>query len=79
MEILKKVLKKLSSRKFMVSVAGIAGGILLVLNGQTTEGATTICTAVVAYLAAEGLIDWKAVGKKEESENDSAREEEQTD
>ena len=78
MEILKKVLKKLSSRKFMVSVAGVAGGILLVLNGQTTEGATTICTAVVAYLAAEGLIDWKAVGKKEESENDSAREEEQT-
>lgn len=78
MEILKKVLKKLSSRKFMVSVAGVAGGILLILNGQTTEGATTICTAVVAYLAAEGLIDWKAVGKKEESENDSAREEEQT-
>ena len=62
----------------MVSVAGVAGGILLILNGQTTEGATTICTAVVAYLAAEGLIDWKAVGKKEESENDSAREEEQT-
>lgn len=78
MEIVKKILKKLSSRKFMVSVAGVAGGILLVLNGQTTEGATTICTAVVAYLAAEGLIDWKAVGKKEESENDSAREEEQT-
>ena len=78
MEILKKVLKKLSSRKFMVSVAGIAGGILLVLNGQTTVGANPICTAVVAYLAAEGLIDWKAVGKKEESENDSAREEEQT-
>ena len=45
MEILKKVLKKLSSRKFMVSVAGVAGGILLILNGQTTEGATTICTA----------------------------------
>ena len=78
MEIVKKILKKLSSRKFMVSVAGVAGGILLVLNGQTTEGATTICTAVVAYLAAEGLIDWKAVGKKEEPENDSAREEEQT-
>lgn len=79
MEIVKKILKKLSSRKFMVSVAGVAGGILLVLNGQTTEGATTICTSVVAYLAAEGLIDWKAVGKKEESENDSARKEEQTD
>ena len=70
MEILKKALKKLSSRKFMVSVAGVAGGILLILNGQTTEGATTICTAVVAYLAAEGLIDWKAVGKKEGTEND---------
>ena len=75
MEILKKVLKKLSSRKFMVSVAGVAGGILLILNGQTTEGATTICTAVVAYLAAEGLIDWKAVGKKEGTKNDGTGEE----
>lgn len=74
METLKKILKKLSSRKFMMSVAGVAGGILLILNGQTTEGATTICTAVVAYLAAEGLIDWKAV-KKEDSNNDIPGEE----
>ncbi len=70
MEIVKKILRKLSSRKFMVSVAGIAGGILLILNNQTTEGATAICTSVVAYLAAEGLIDWKAIGKKEGSDND---------
>ena len=74
MEIAKKILRKLSSRKFMVSVAGIAGGVLLILNNQTTEGATAICTSVVAYLAAEGLIDWKAIGTKEESKDDSTGE-----
>lgn len=74
MDVLKKILKKLSSRKFMVSVAGIAGGILLILNNQTAEGATAVCTSVVAYLAAEGLIDWKAIAKKEESNDDGTGE-----
>ena len=52
---------KLTSRKFLVAVAGIASGIVLIANGSTTEGATMIATSVVAYLAAEGIIDMAAV------------------
>lgn len=62
MEILKKILKKLSSRKFLMAVGGIASGLMLIINNEVTEGATVICTSVVAYLAAEGIIDYKAVG-----------------
>ncbi|MBQ5389587.1 MAG: hypothetical protein IIU58_01625 [Clostridia bacterium] len=53
--------EKLTSRKFLVAVAGIASGIVLLANGSVTEGATMIATSVVAYLAAEGVIDLAAV------------------
>ena len=58
---MKDLKTKLTSRKFMVAVAGIIGGIALIAGGNTTEGATMIATSVVAYLAAEGLIDMAAV------------------
>ena len=58
---MKDLKTKLTSRKFMVAVAGIVGGIALLAAGNTTEGATMIATSVVAYLAAEGLIDMAAV------------------
>ena len=52
---------KLTSRKFLVAVAGIASGVVLIAGGSTAEGATMIATSVVAYLAAEGIIDMAAV------------------
>ncbi len=52
---------KLTSRKFLVAVAGIVSGIVLIANGSTAEGVTAIATSVVAYLAAEGIIDLAAV------------------
>lgn len=52
---------KLTSRKFLVTVAGIVSGIVLIANGSITEGVTMVATSVVAYLAAEGLIDMAAV------------------
>ncbi len=55
---------KLTSRKFLVAVAGIVSGIVLLSNGSTTEGMTTIVASVVAYLAAEGLIDFAGVKNK---------------
>lgn len=58
---MKDLKTKLTSRKFMVAVAGIIGGTLLIAAGNITEGATMIATSVVAYLAAEGLIDMAAV------------------
>ena len=53
---MESVLKKVSSRKFIVAVSGVVSGIVLVANGSTTEGVTAIVTSVVAYLAAEGLV-----------------------
>ena len=60
---MENVLKKVSSRKFIVAVSGVVSGIVLVVNGSTTEGVTAIVTSVVAYLAAEGLVDMAAVKK----------------
>ena len=52
---------KLTSRKFLVAVAGIVSGIVLIANGSTTEGVATVIASVIAYLAAEGYIDAAAV------------------
>lgn len=53
--------EKFTSRKFLVAAAGIVSGVLLIVTGNTTEGVTAAVTSVVAYLAAEGLIDIAAV------------------
>ena len=66
------VLKKVSSRKFIVAVSGVVSGILLIVNGNTAEGVTAIVTSVVAYLAAEGLVDMAAVKKQSEDPDKSA-------
>lgn len=58
---MKAFLKKLTSRKFIVSVSGIISGIVLIASGSTTEGVTAVIASVVAYLIAEGYIDAKAV------------------
>lgn len=69
---MENVLKKVSSRKFIVAVSGVVSGIVLVVNGSTTEGVTAIVTSVVAYLAAEGLVDMAAVKKQSEDADKSA-------
>ncbi len=69
---MESVLKKVSSRKFIVAVSGVVSGIVLVVNGSTTEGVTAIVTSVVAYLAAEGLVDMAAVKKQSEDADKSA-------
>lgn len=52
---------KLTSRKFLLAVTGVISGVVLLINGQTTEGVATIISSVVAYLIAEGIIDAAAV------------------
>lgn len=54
---------KLTSRKFLIAAAGVVSGIVLIANGNVTEGVTSIIASVVAYLAAEGLVDMAAVKK----------------
>ena len=63
---MENALKKVSSRKFLVAVSGVVSGIVLIAGGNTTEGVTAIVTSVVAYLAAEGLVDMAAVKKQSE-------------
>lgn len=58
---MKDLKTKFTSRKFMVAAAGVISGIVLIAGGNTTEGVTAVVTSVVAYLAAEGLIDIAAV------------------
>ncbi len=57
---------KLTSRKFLVALTGIVSGIALIFGGATEEGATAVITSIVAYLAAEGLVDLAAVKKADE-------------
>ena len=52
---------KLTSRKLWVAIAGIISGIVLIVNGNTVEGTSTLVASIVGYLLAEGLIDAKAV------------------
>ena len=63
---MESALKKVSSRKFLVAVSGVVSGIVLIAGGNTTDGVTAIVTSVVAYLAAEGLVDMAAVKKQSE-------------
>ena len=58
---MKDIKSKLTSRKFLVAVAGIVSGVVLIANGSTTEGVATVIASVIAYLAAEGYIDAAAV------------------
>lgn len=60
-----KTLKaKLTSRKFLIAIAGLASGIVLIVNGNVEEGVTSVVASVLAYLVAEGIIDAAAVKKQ---------------
>ncbi len=57
-----KTLKtKLTSRKFLMAVAGVVSGIVLILNGNAREGVSAVIASVLGYLIAEGYIDAKAL------------------
>ncbi len=60
---MKEFLRKVGSRKFLVAVTGVVSGIVLIVGGNVTEGVTAIVASVVAYLAAEGIVDMAAVKK----------------
>lgn len=60
----KTIWQKLTSRKFLIAVAGLASGVALIINGNVEEGVTSIVASVVAYLVAEGIIDAAAVKKQ---------------
>ena len=60
-------LKKLTSRKFLAALAGVATGIAMVFGVDettisTVAGAVTTVASVVSYIMSEGMVDAAAVG-----------------
>lgn len=61
-----EILRKLSSRKLWMALAGVATGIAMALGAETTEvseiaGAVTAIVSVVTYIITEGKIDAESV------------------
>lgn len=60
------ILRKLSSRKLWLAIAGVATGIAMVLGAdstdiQTVAGAITSLVSVITYIVTEGKIDAESV------------------
>ena len=60
-------LKKLTSRKFLAALAGVAKGLAMVFGVDettisTVAGAVTTVASVVSYIMSEGMVDAAAVG-----------------
>ena len=60
-------LKKLTSRKFLAALAGVASGLAMVFGVDettisTVAGAVTTVASVVSYIMSEGMVDAAAVG-----------------
>ena len=58
----KNIIRKLTSRKLWLAVAGVATGIAMVLGAdaseiQTVAGAVTSLVSAVAYIIVEGRVD----------------------
>lgn len=61
-----EILRKLSSRKLWMAIAGVATGIAMALGVETTEigtvaGAVTALFSVVTYIYVEGKVDAESV------------------
>ena len=60
-------LKKITSRKFLAALAGVATGLAMVFGVDETSistvaGAVTTVASVVSYIMSEGMVDAVAVG-----------------
>ena len=63
---MKEILRKLTSRKLWLAIAGVATGIAMVLGADasdiaTVAGAITSIVSVVTYIVTEGKIDAESV------------------
>lgn len=66
---MKEFLKKLTSRKFLAALAGIATGLAMVFGVDegtisTVAGAVTTAASVVSYIMSEGMVDAAALDAK---------------
>ena len=63
---MKEILRKLTSRKLWMALAGIATGVAMALGAESTEitavaGAVTAVASVVTYIVTEGKVDAESV------------------
>ena len=63
---MKDFLRKLTSRKLWMALAGIATGVAMALGAESTEitavaGAVTAIASVVTYIVTEGKVDAESV------------------
>ena len=63
---MKNILRKLSSRKLWMAIAGVATGVAMALGAETTDissvaGAVTALLSVVTYIVVEGKVDAEGV------------------
>lgn len=63
---MKEIIRKLSSRKLWMAIAGIASGIAMAFGAETSEistvaGAVTALVSVVTYIYVEGKVDAEGV------------------
>ena len=60
-------IRKITSRKFLAALAGVATGLAMVFGVDetaisTVAGAVTTVSSVVSYIMSEGMVDAAAVG-----------------
>ncbi len=75
---MEKILKKLSSRKFWMALAGVATGVAVAFGVDsgaiaTVAGAVTAVLSVASYVVTEGRIDAAAVEKTAQQLQEAAQ------
>lgn len=70
------ILRKLTSRKLWMAIAGVATGVAMALGIDSTEigtvaGAVTALVSVVTYIITEGKVDAESVKNAVESVQDA--------
>ena len=63
---MEKILKKLTSRKLWMAIAGVATGVAMALGAESTDigtvaGAVTALVSAVTYIIVEGKVDAEGV------------------
>lgn len=63
-----QIIRKLTSRKFWVGLAGIVSGLIMIFgfaetSAETIAGAIITIGSAVGYMISEGIVDAKNVGQ----------------
>lgn len=54
---MKEILKKFTSRKFLMCLSGVVVGVITIYNGDLVNGGVMSCVSALTYIIIEGLID----------------------